>query len=224
MNRKAALVVLIIAILVVACTNPEGPELGTLEISTAPGDPGAVRTIATPPGYTVTSYRVHGTSDESEFTRTVGADETTVTEVGLETGEWAIRVDAFDRNEIVLTGTTSVTVRGGVITSAEVVLTEPEGTGSFSFELRWPMGQVTRPAVDATLTPLGGEVEEIEFNTGRVFLSNVARYQAELPTGFYVLTVQLRDRGTVVWGNAYAIRIYRGTLASEKVNLPGAIF
>jgi hypothetical protein len=222
MKLRMALVVLATAVIVAACTNPGGLELGSLEIAIVAGPPEAVRTIATPPDYTVTSYRIRGTSDDAEFVQTVGAGETTVTQVGLEPGEWTIRVDALDGEETVLTGSTTVMIRGGAPTTVEVVLTEPEGEGTLSFGLRWPAGRVRRAAVSATLAPLGGEPESIRFSVYGLF--GWATYSTQLPAGFYVLTVELMDGPQVVWGNAYAVRIRRGTTASESVNLTGADF
>ncbi len=223
MKPRTALTILITAVLVAACSNPQGLELGTLEIVIAPGAAsGVVRTISSPPGFTVTSYRIHGTTDGAEFTRTVDAGVSTVTEHGLEPGEWTISVDALDGEQIVLNGSSTVTIRGGLPTEVEIVLAEPAGNGTLTFELRWPAGRANRPAVDATLTPLGEDPVDAPFSVSRLF--GRALYHAELPAGYYELTVVFRDRNRVVWGNAYAVRIYVGTTASETVSLTGADF
>ena len=222
MKSRTVLTVLVTSVLVAGCPNPQGLGLGTLEIAIAPGASGAVRTIVSPPDFTVTSYEIRGTSDGGAFSRTVDAGVSTVTEHGLEPGEWTISVDALDGDRVVLAGSSTVTIRGGLPTNVEVVLTEPSGSGTISFELAWPAGRARQAAVDATLAPAGGDPTDVQFAVYRLF--GRAYYNAELPAGFYVLTVRFRNGQRPVWGNAYAVRIHVGTAAHETVVLTGADF
>jgi|GEM_PF-6405218 len=235
----AVLVVCAFLWAVLSCSNPYGAgssdKRGSLLISVGTGTGTGTGTEVTAqtlqPGIPtqITSYAISGSGPgASSFSVVVDSGESEFVRDELVTGTWSVEVQARNVDETVLmSGSRTVTVLGGRRVSAGIVLLPLEGDGTFRFELLWPDDEVAAPSVQARLEAApSGDIDE---DIGDLFdpLLDVPSgqdgqvYSGIWPTGYYILTVQLRDTQNQGWGwgNAYGVWILPDETTSTRVEL-----
>ena len=147
----------------------------------------------------------------------------------LSPGAWTISVEALnpyvegDPNrggDVIGNGETDVTITEGTVTPANILITPLSGSGTLSLTVDWTEVTLQRPQFEATLTPSGGSPIDLLFTLSPRPNPVKAEYSnADFPAGYYLLILQLRDRGSPVWGIAEAVRIVQDQTTSHTYTL-----
>ena len=179
------------------------------------------KTIEPSLNMTVTTFDVVGSGPNGETLEQLGLPSSTATVVenSLAVGAWTVTVEAKNGDPtpaIVGRGTVVVAIAAGQTTSESVTVRPLTGTGTLSVTITWPTGEITSPAVDATLTPHDGTASPITFTIS----GDEGSYSdSTLEAGYYTLAMQLKDGTTVVWGRTEAVRIIAGKTSFATYNL-----
>ncbi len=93
-------------------------------------------------------------------------------------------------------------------------------TGSFNVTATWTPGQVAAPVVLATLTSPSGAVIDLPFG---VTDGEASCRSAAVPTGNYILSLELRDGPTLATGVLDLVAINRGESTAQAYALAAAV-
>ena len=140
----------------------------------------------------------------------------TFAQYGLTPGTWTITVAAYSAEtggDMVAEGTAQAEVIAGLTTSVSIVLLPVSGIGTLDLTVRWnkhlfaPSEEIiaaVSPAIGLETNLYFGEVSEHgNFRS--------SRYEnADVPTGYYVISIQLIGDGQLAWGIAEAVQILKG--------------
>jgi hypothetical protein len=142
----------------------------------------------------------------------------------LEVGAWTITVDAYNSSDVLIaTGSDSVNVVAGQTTTMSIELLPPDGTGSFFVDVYWDHTVVADPTISTELTPSSGtaiSVPSTAAGDGHATVSD-----PDVPTGYYVMSLQLLQDGYVLSGAVEAVKILDGQETSgsytfDSLNMP----
>jgi|GEM_PF-69590 len=177
---------------------------GTGSLSIALGGKARALTLVPAISMDIASYTVSA-SGENGGSFTVETTGDSVTKSGLSFGTWTIVVNALNSSGTLIgTGTATAEVSAGAETAVSVTVTPVDGTGCLKLELSWPSGTVQSPAIAATLTPALGSARNLAFT---IEGAKATFSSSEIGSGYYTLSVALKESGTVVAGAVEVVRI-----------------
>jgi hypothetical protein len=176
----------------------------------------------------VASYDVSGVGPGTATFSQTGVIGTSVAQNGLAIGAWTIVVDAFNADhDLIGTGSTAVAISAGETTTASVEVVPLSGKGTLTINISWTPGLIDEPSVAATLTAVGGTVQDLTFTPG----TDSIGYSSgnTLDAGYYWLNIVLKDSGTETWwSNPQSVRILKDqttaaiwTLTAGNINTGG---
>jgi len=207
MHNKSVINISLLLVLVsiVSCRSPLNSfpdEPGSLLLNVDPNK--SIGVVSLEP----VTYIFSGTGPDNDFFSMELSEPATTVE-GLTAGEWNIRIDGLDENQIViLTGESILDIAPYGETQVNIALHPLEGTGSVSFSLEWNAEQTVSPSAVVTFIDIEGTDTSQSFiiSTPGLGTSTVTG----LPTGNYYVTVQLFDSGILAMGSAWTVRILNG--------------
>lgn len=214
------LVVVCIAIAMGGCKNPLS-QIGagnTGDLSIVISDAVGTRTLEPPLNMTPASYTIRGVHADGEtFATQVSASKASTTKSGLTFGSWTVTVDAYNDDSTptkIGTGETTVTVVSGKTAEANIAVYPLSGKGTLDLTSSWS-GTLENPSVSATLTPIAaGKPIDIPIDQTHPNYENT-----DLESGYYRLSFQLYDTGTLVAGAVEIVRIVAGQTTSGVVSI-----
>lgn len=129
-------------------------------------------------------------------------------------GMYSVDVKALNAaGEVVLDTKTPVEVEvvSGNTANANVTISPKDGTGSLEIDVLWTAADLSREGtVSATLTPYGAQPKDLTVVSTSVTNAGERRVsvdQADITTGYQLLTVELKDNGEIARGTVELVRI-----------------
>jgi hypothetical protein len=130
----------------------------------------------------------------------------------LTPGTWVITVDASNAGGTLIgQGDASVEIVAGQTTNAQINIVPVSGTGTLSLTVHWDKKLHTSVTIDCSLIHMStGQNLSPKFDFSAS--GNQATYTSDppIPTGYYLLTLQVYDNKVKFWGIAEAVRIVAG--------------
>jgi hypothetical protein len=194
-------------------------DLGSLVVSVAAG---GVKTLLPPLDMEPASYTVSGVGpSQKTFQETTLTGQVTVSD--LAQGPWTVTVEALNAAHTVIgRGVGTVTVNAGKTASLQVSVLPLEGFGTLQLTVNWTTADVQSPTVIAHLLPSSGTAVDLSFSMPSPGTATCTK--TNVGTGYYTLTVELRDSGVLVMGAMEVARIVKdqttsGTFDFTQINL-----
>jgi hypothetical protein len=191
-------------------TTPE-PEtdFGSLVVNIATV---GVKTLLPPIDMEPASYTITGSGPAGmSFQENTVAGQVTISELAL--GSWTITVEALNADgTIVGRGQGTIAVEAGKTVSLQVSVMPLTGFGSLQLTVNWTAADTQSPAVTGRLLPSSGTAIDLSFtiqSPGTAVCS-----KANIGTGYYTLTVELRDGGVLAMGAVEIARIVKDQTTS----------
>jgi hypothetical protein len=191
---------------------------GTLVLSLSARGVLVARTIQPEVGMTIGYYDIHGTGPGGATFQQLGVGSSTVVQASLVPGSWSVLVEAFNSDSPAVQigeGVVTLNVVSGQVVNEQVSVQPLEGEGTLEVLVSWPAGVLSAPVTGGTLTAVGGSGSSMSFAAQ----TNAARFVAEVPRGYYLVSVQLSDGGSVVWGTVEAARLVAGSRSFQHYEL-----
>jgi hypothetical protein len=183
----------------------------------------AMRSITSELDVVPVSYRLEGSNGGGATFDFVTAD-TNVQIPDLSTGEWQIRVRAYNTlNQVIAEGIGTLEVQPGGYSSMTIVLYDTTGSGSLDFSLSWNDDLVWNESVEVSLKNLNGDEIPLVFNQDTGFASGLFD---DLSAGFYTLEVKLFDDLILAMGAMELVQIRESSVTNvnldfSQLNKPG---
>ncbi|MDD3056960.1 MAG: SUMF1/EgtB/PvdO family nonheme iron enzyme [Sphaerochaeta sp.] len=171
----------------------------------------------------IASYTIKGagptTNDAFEVS---GHTEGLFTKDGLAVGRWTITVDGYNSDsEKIATVQATATVTRNATTSVTVVLRPLEGTGTLSVSMSWTdsQGVLASPsAVVVIRDEQGADIQDISDPVAMTINGQNATIEVtNLPTGWYEVTLSLRDGNSNAWQGVFALRVVKDQTTTGTV-------
>jgi len=172
------------------------------------------RTIQPAIEMTPSSYEISGSGPEgSTFTQTTAVSPVDIT--GLTSGSWTVTVIAKNTaNQSIGHGTGGTNILQSGKSDLKIKVAPYTGTGTLNLSLVWPADKVAVPTVQASLLPTAGAAIPLAFTLA----SGQAAFTQAVEAGYYTLSLNLLDSGTVVMGAVEVVRIVKGQTTSGSFN------
>lgn len=187
-------------------------ETGNLEVSV-----GSVSTLTLVPDIdmTVHTYRLDGSGpDGAAFTETISGGSTVIR--GLTTGDWVVDVTGMNADgTAIASGSGSIEVVPGETADLSVTVRPFDGPGSLDVQVSWPAADVADANLSADLLAADGTSQSVTVSLGGSGAATITA--GSIPAGYYSLSLQLFDGGTVVAGAVESTRIADGAVTSGTV-------
>lgn len=157
------------------------------------------------------SYRVTLGDGATVAPQVVPVESGDVVFPSVAAGPWTVTVEAFNGSDPTASdrigaGTDTVDVVVGQTAKATVVIRPLSGDGLAELSVSWSANVVYDPSIVASLTDEQGVVFDISSTAGSGFtvdaLAGTAAYSGGHSSGKYLLSVQLLDGDTVIWGDS----------------------
>lgn len=178
----------------------------------------AGRTMLPSVDMTIDSYLIELSGPGDPENRNVSGDASSVTIGALQPGDWSVVVTAKNANDtIVGVGESVVTVVAGQTANTTVGIRPAPGHGTFSLSLSWPDGVVAQPSVAAVLHPTDGDSIPLNIPVDESSSPPSAAGESTLAAGYYLLSLQLYDGSTLVWGTVEGVRIVSDHVTGGQV-------
>jgi len=172
------------------------------------------RTIQPAIEMTPSSYDISGTGPAgSTFPRTAAVSPVDIT--GLTTGSWTVTVIAKNAaSQSIGHGTGGTTILQSGKSGLNIRVAPYTGTGTLNLSLAWPADKVSVPTVQASLLPTAGQAIPLAFSLS----SGQATFSQAVEAGYYTLSLNLLDSGTVVMGAVEVVRIVKSQTTAGAFN------
>ena len=174
----------------------------------------------------VTSYTIRGAGPAADDSFEVsGHTEGLFTRDGLAVGQWTITVDGYNSDsEKIATVQATATVTRNATAALTMVLRPLEGTGTLSVGLSWTDSQGVLASPSAGLVirdEQGNDIQDISDPVALTINGQTAAVEVtNLPTGWYEVTVSLKDGNTTAWQGVFALRVVDGQTTTGTVAIP----
>lgn len=142
---------------------------------------------------------------------------------GLAAGPWTFELvaKALD-TKVLYSGTASATLVEGKRSEVRISLSPAEGTGSVSFALTWPEGEIAVPSAAFTILEAIGVAASTSLGVPS-YSSGKAEGTASLAVGDYVVQVKLFDSSTLRFAKSYALQVLNERTTPLSLALTGAM-
>ncbi len=189
-------------------TTPD-TEVGSLVVNVGPL--GAM-TLLPPIDMVAASYKITGTGPNSgSFQQSTASGQATISDLAF--GLWTITVEALNvEGTVIGQGQGSVTVQAGKTVSLQVSVLPLTGFGNLQLTVSWTAADIQSPAVVAQLLPASGSAIPLTFSVPGSGTATCTK--TNIGTGYYTLTVELRDNGVLVMGAMEIARIVKDQTSS----------
>jgi len=226
---RTTLILLAAAVLALAaCTNPlteppadDASEEGSLVVSIAAL---GIKTLLPPIDMTPASYKVSGSGPNGKsFQESTLAAQVTIPRLSF--GTWTVTVEALNAaGTVVGRGQGTVTVHAGQTVSLQVTVAPLTGFGGLQLTVNWTAADTESPAVAAKLLPSSGTAIDLAFTIQSPGTATCTK--TGIATGYYSLTLELRDNSVLVMGAVEVVRIVKdqttaGVFDFTQINAPG---
>lgn len=135
--------------------------------------------------------------------------QTPATVDSLVPGDWIVSVNAKNSEGTVIgQGKDQITLAAEGTQKLDITVRPVEGYGSLDLTVYWNASDTGTPSVEGQLMPAAGSAIPISFSIDQP--GTAACFVDQVPTGYYTLTVNLLDGGTVVMGAVEIVRIVDG--------------
>ncbi|MBT3273895.1 MAG: hypothetical protein HN368_12125, partial [Spirochaetales bacterium] len=149
-----------------------------------------------------------GPSDESF---SVSSSEESTTFDGLIFGTWSVSAEVFNaESRLIGEGSGEVEIRSGETENLSIEISPITGQGDISVGLQWAGDLLTNPAINAQLVGDGALSQTVNFAIDGVGSASVL--MADVPSGYYTMTVNLLDGTAVVAGLTEVVRVMTGQI------------
>jgi hypothetical protein len=184
-------------------------DLGSLVVNIGPL--GAM-TLLPPIDMEAASYVVSGVGPgQKTFQETTTTGQVTVSE--LPHGPWTITVEVLNAGSTVIArGVGTVTVNAGKTASLQITVLPLEGYGTLQLTVNWTAADIQNATVVAQLLPVSGAAIPLSFSIPSAGTATCTR--TNIGTGYYTLTVELRDSGVLAMGAMEVARIVKDQITS----------
>jgi hypothetical protein len=183
-----------------------------------------VKTIAPTLDMAASTYDV--TFSRTGYTSRSLASQTTQslasTSVELNPGAWQVAVQAYNAAATKIgEGSTTVTIRAGETTSANVTVSILSGTGTLSLSADWSTiaGSIGTPSLTGVLTPTSGTAITLPASAFTISGSTASYASSAIPSGSYTLTLILLNGANEASRATDAVQILAGQTASGTVSI-----
>jgi pimeloyl-ACP methyl ester carboxylesterase len=178
------------------------------------------RTLQPPLDMNPASYNVTGLGPGGTSFQRLGVTGASTTVDSLAPGSWQVTVEAFNSgSQLIGTGSAGAVVAAGAVTAALIVVSPLAGEGLLQLTVSWPSGQLANPSVTGTLTPVGGSPTALGFSLAG---DSASHQNPALASGYYALSLVLREGAAVVWGRTESVRILAGQTTTGLFALTAA--
>ncbi len=217
--RKALFLSVLCLGCLAACHAPQTSPFGSLMLSLSVSGMKS-KTLVPPVDMNVAYYNVTGTGPSSASFSQTNVTATSFIKGSLVVGGWTIVVDGYNaNNDLIGSGSTTVTINAGETTQGSVEVSPLTGLGgTLTIDISWPNGLITNASVVASLTDSSGTSQSLTFSTGPV----TAHYSSatnSLDAGYHSLALKLFDDGTQTWGTLVAVRIIKNQTTAGSYEL-----
>ncbi len=217
--KKIATLVIVFSALLVGCHAPLSGFLGSLMLRLSVSGMQS-KTLVPPTDMNIAYYNVSGTGPSSATFSQTNVTATSFIKGSLVVGGWTIVVDGYNTNDdLIGSGTTTVTISAGETTQGSVEVSPLTGLGgTLTIDITWPDETIAKPSVVASLTDSSGVVQDLTFSTA----STTAHYSSAtdaLNAGYYSLALQLLDDSAQTWGTYVAVRIVKNQTTAGSYEL-----
>lgn len=174
----------------------------------------------------VASYTISGAGPTANDSFQVsGHTEGLFTKDGLAVGAWTITVDGYNTSGTkIATVQATAAVTRNATTPVTVVLRPLEGAGTLSVNMSWTdsQGVLASPsAVVVIRDEQGNDIQDISDPVALTIHGQTAAAEVtNLPTGWYEVTVSLKDGNTTAWQGVFALRVVDGQTTTGTVAIP----
>ena len=221
--KKMVLVLAMVVMLVAAGCDLTLDQEGTGSLAVSLGS--STRNLVWEPALDmdVASYTIRGagpTADDSfEVSGHTGG---LFTRDGLSVGQWTITVDGYDTNGTkIATVQAAATVTRNATTPVTMVLRPLEGTGTLSVSMSWTDSQGVLASLSAVVVIRDEEGSDIDSLSTPVSLTIAGQTASgnvtNLPTGWYEVTVSLKDGNSTAWQGVFALRVVKDQTTTGTV-------
>lgn len=168
------------------------------------------------PGY----YLIKGAGPFSEVFSVTTPPQTTQVD-GLTVGEWTITITVYNSVHIPIgVGTATTNVADNAASTVSITVSPFDGEGTLDLTVNWIDSEVERPELIATLTPLVGASRDLNFVVSQ---GSATFNAADIPTGYYTLSLKLLNNGIPTMGATELVRIIKdmtttGSYTFDSVN------
>jgi hypothetical protein len=176
----------------------------------------------------IASYTIKGTGPPANDACEVsGHTEGLFTKDGLAVGNWTITVDGYNSDsEKIATVQAAAAVTRNATTPVTVVLRPLEGTGTLSVSMSWTdsQGVLASPsAVVVIRDEQGNDIQDVSNPVALTINGQTAAAEVtDLPTGWYEVTVSLKDGNSTAWQGVFALRVVKDQTTTGTVVIDGA--
>jgi hypothetical protein len=184
-------------------------DKGSLNLTFSSEEQFEEKTIVPRLDMNVSVYDIYGTGPENRFFNRLDVTASTVLQASLAPGEWAISVNAKNRDGVIIgKGHTKAVITAGKITRARAKVCPAHGEGTLGIQVIWPEDLIENPIIKAEITPEGGSPMPLPFVLGCNMRS--AYFLGSLKSGYYTVSIHLFDGDDLLWGTVEAVRIIAG--------------
>ena len=181
------------------------------------------RTLSPGTNLSLGSLEIVFSQGSTQITRTNTPGE--ALNVSLNSGTWTIQVDGYNTDAVpllVAQGSSSVEILPGQTSEAQITLVSRAGTGTLSLTTQFAGLNLSSPQVKGTLVSRTGDLTiPLTFETSP---GSATSLTAGVPSGYYMLTVQLFDGLTLKGTGVETVRILTEQITLGTINLtPGDI-
>ena len=217
--KKIATLIIVFSALLVGCHAPLSGFLGSLMLRLSVSGMQS-KTLVPPTDMNIAYYNVSGTGPSSASFSQTNVTSTSFIKGSLVVGGWTIVVDGYNAtNDLIGSGTTTVTINAGETTQGSVEVTPLTGLGgTLTIDISWPSELITNASVVAALTDSSGTAKSLSFSTGPLTAHYSSATNA-LNAGYYSLELQLLDDGAPTWGTLVAVRIIKNQITAGGYSL-----
>ncbi len=156
-----------------------------------------------------------GPLGEEFMTEPFSEDEVLIQQLTI--GTWHMTLLGYSQEELLASADADVDIFIGTVTPWDAVLLPLEGTGTITVSLNWPEELFSDPSVEAFLHthPESGPLMlSADVTAGTAQLSG-----EDIDSGYYILTILLKEHGNTVWGDTFTVRIITGLDTSGEVDI-----
>ena len=204
------IVLITLSILMFACRMPlSAPGEGILNINISSADNTGSRSLGT----ILYVYSGQGPSGEIFSQETY---DVSIQIGNLTAGEWSVQVKGYNSSgQMVIMGESPMTVQVYGETELNITLTPVEGEGSINVEASWNKEHILSPTVVAVIEAADGTKTNVNMPVSND--ESAEALVSALPAGFYRVSIQLYDGGSLASGGVYTVMVVNGITSNTSI-------
>lgn len=204
---------------ILSCSPFQDRSRYSLEIFIQSQEIPGFRTILPDFDLQVTLFTVEIDGPGSDYDTILETHESLIQLDSIDPGTYSIRIGAFNQSGIQIgEGQESVVVAKAGLNTASVIISPLQGAGELEVTIEWPETDVSDPNIDAVLqNNRTGEHEAVVFDLTSGYSASYVN--SSLESGSYILSIQLMDGDTPVWGTVTGIGVIKNLITEKHLML-----